>query len=648
MAARRADASRWSPISMSSRRAPAGPAIRSRPSSRATRLYGRGSGDAKASVAAMLYAAADIRGRGRHRRRPAARDLRLRRGDQEHHHGPGRRGGRRDRRRGRRRAHQSRRRHRPAGSHDGGPGGARATSATPATPRPMAVPPTPSLLLARRPAQARSPLRRPAVHPILGRTTVTPDHARGRRQPERHASGRQGGARRAQHAGLDPRGDRARCWSGRSTRRRRDLPSPGALRDAGRLASARHATAGPAGGARRSAVPPAPTGSSSAQADAIKCGPGTSRRSHTADEYVDLPEVTAARRFYARPGPRLPVGALMADGPPSATLWSAERLRIERDCSTTPRARTGPGMRASCAGMCSAVSATSKGCKASGLLTSARLRRLRRGLRRALAAVDAGRLTLGPSQEDVHTAVEDWLTRRLPGSGRAAAHRPLAQRPGRLRSPAVSQGRAASTSTRRRSTLADALLRFAARHRSTLWPGYTHQRRAMPSSVGLLGRALRRRAARHGGSDRRRSGRRWIVRRSEARRATACRCRFGARWPRARSASADSTATWPRCRADAASSRPPCCSGARSSRHELARLSQDVIVYSAEEFGYLILPADLATGSSIMPHKRNPGSLRAHPRARRRGRGRSRRRAPDQGASSPAATTATSSSSRSR
>jgi acetylornithine deacetylase len=33
--------------------------------------------------------------------------------------------------------------------------------------------------------------------------------------------------------------------------------------------------------------------------DAIKCGPGTSRRSHTADEYVDMPEVTAARGFYA-------------------------------------------------------------------------------------------------------------------------------------------------------------------------------------------------------------------------------------------------------------------------------------------------------------------------------------------------------------
>jgi acetylornithine deacetylase len=32
--------------------------------------------------------------------------------------------------------------------------------------------------------------------------------------------------------------------------------------------------------------------------DAIKCGPGTSRRSHTPDEYVDLSEVSEARSFY--------------------------------------------------------------------------------------------------------------------------------------------------------------------------------------------------------------------------------------------------------------------------------------------------------------------------------------------------------------
>jgi acetylornithine deacetylase/succinyl-diaminopimelate desuccinylase-like protein len=33
--------------------------------------------------------------------------------------------------------------------------------------------------------------------------------------------------------------------------------------------------------------------------DAIKCGPGTSARSHTADECVDVDEVREARAFYA-------------------------------------------------------------------------------------------------------------------------------------------------------------------------------------------------------------------------------------------------------------------------------------------------------------------------------------------------------------
>jgi acetylornithine deacetylase len=35
------------------------------------------------------------------------------------------------------------------------------------------------------------------------------------------------------------------------------------------------------------------------ESDAVKCGPGTSRRSHTADEYVDVSEVKAARGLYA-------------------------------------------------------------------------------------------------------------------------------------------------------------------------------------------------------------------------------------------------------------------------------------------------------------------------------------------------------------
>jgi argininosuccinate lyase len=38
----------------------------------------------------------------------------------------------------------------------------------------------------------------------------------------------------------------------------------------------------------------------------------------------------------------------------------------------------------------------------------------------------------------------------------------------------------------------------------------------------------------------------------------------------------------------------------------LSRLSEEIIVWSSEEFGFITLPEEFATGSSIMPQKRNP------------------------------------------
>ena len=47
---------------------------------------------------------------------------------------------------------------------------------------------------------------------------------------------------------------------------------------------------------------------------------------------------------------------------------------------------------------------------------------------------------------------------------------------------------------------------------------------------------------------------------------------------------------------------------------DLAALAWDVVLFSADEYGYFVLPAELATGSSIMPQKTKPRCLRAHPR----------------------------------
>ena len=41
----------------------------------------------------------------------------------------------------------------------------------------------------------------------------------------------------------------------------------------------------------------------------------------------------------------------------------------------------------------------------------------------------------------------------------------------------------------------------------------------------------------------------------------------------------------------------------------VSRLAQDLILFSLPELGYVTLPVELCTGSSIMPHKRNPDGL---------------------------------------
>src|SRR5262245_36494688 len=57
------------------------------------------------------------------------------------------------------------------------------------------------------------------------------------------------------------------------------------------------------------------------------------------------------------------------------------------------------------------------GLKASRLLSSRDHALLRNGLRAAFKAIDTGKLVIGPEHEDAHSAVEDWLTRRIGQAG---------------------------------------------------------------------------------------------------------------------------------------------------------------------------------------------------------------------------------------
>ena len=229
---------------------------------------------------------------------------------------------------------------------------------------------------------------------------------------------------------------------------------------------------------------------------------------------------------------------------------------------------------------------------------------MQRALRSALRAAARGDLVIGSEHEDVHSAVELWLTRR---------HGALGERlhTGRSRNDQVATDLRLYLKDRALSLhaasldLVSALLAFAAQHRTALMPGYTHQRRGMPSSAGLWAAGYA-----EGVLDSAESIAGIWPRIDRSPLGTAAG--YGVPLPLDREAAAralgfsgiDSAAT--------------SVQGARGKLeaaalfwcvqfgHDLARLSADVILYTADEFGFLVLPPDLATGSSIMPQKRNP------------------------------------------
>jgi argininosuccinate lyase len=245
-----------------------------------------------------------------------------------------------------------------------------------------------------------------------------------------------------------------------------------------------------------------------------------------------------------------------------------------------------------------------EGLRAAGLLSTRDHARLRGGLRAALAAAARGRLVLRAEHEDVHTAVEDWLTRRHPGSGERL-------HTGRSRNDQVALDLRLYLKDRylalhrQALAVADALLEFARRNRDALWPGYTHQRRAMPSSAGLWAGAYA-----EGLLDSVEAGE--ALWRQLDRSPLGSAAGHGVPLPLRREAAAAAlgfagldrnVATVQGARGKLEAAVLFWCT---QLGHEIGRLAQDVILYSAEEFGFLVLPPELATGSSIMPHKRNP------------------------------------------
>ena len=239
-----------------------------------------------------------------------------------------------------------------------------------------------------------------------------------------------------------------------------------------------------------------------------------------------------------------------------------------------------------------------------GLLTKEELNVLLAELRNIYAVADRGEFIIEEGIEDVHSQVELMLTRRLGDMGKKIHS-------GRSRNDQVLLDLKLFTRSQIQelvelvSGLFDVLISQSNRYKDVLLPGYTHLQVAMPSSFGLWFGAyaeslvddlqLMQAAYR-------------ICNRNPLGSAAG----YGSSFPLNRQMTTDllgfdsldynvvyaqmGRGKTERIMAQAMSSVAA----------TLARLAMDNTLFLNQNFGFISYPAELTTGSSIMPHKKNP------------------------------------------
>jgi len=237
------------------------------------------------------------------------------------------------------------------------------------------------------------------------------------------------------------------------------------------------------------------------------------------------------------------------------------------------------------------------------LLTRREGARLEGGLARVRRELDAGRFRFLPSDEDIHMAIERRLTELVgPVGGKLHTGRSRNDQVALdlrlwLRAECAALDAALARVQRALATL-------ARRHRDALLPGYTHLQRAQPILLAHHLLAYREMLAR----DRTRL-RDCRVRADELPLGAGALAgagfpldrRFVARqlgFARVTANSVDAVAD-----RDAAAEF---LAAAAICAVHLSRLAEEIVLWASEEFGFIELPDAFATGSSMMPQKKNP------------------------------------------
>jgi argininosuccinate lyase len=239
-----------------------------------------------------------------------------------------------------------------------------------------------------------------------------------------------------------------------------------------------------------------------------------------------------------------------------------------------------------------------------GIITANELKDLKRGLKEIGADIKNGTFVIEASFEDVHSKIEWELTNKLGEVGKKI-HTARSRNDQVLVALHLYYKEHLSGINDKVKTLFDTLLKLADTHKARLLPGYTHLQVAMPSSFGLWFSAYAElliddvymlnavskvvdqnplgSAAGYGSSfpiDRE-------LTTKELDFAVLKYNVIAAQLSRGKSERSIASALGGLC-------------------NTLSRFAMDVCLYMSQNFNFISFPDELTTGSSIMPHKKNP------------------------------------------
>ena len=239
---------------------------------------------------------------------------------------------------------------------------------------------------------------------------------------------------------------------------------------------------------------------------------------------------------------------------------------------------------------------------ATGILPKADADTLIDGLQTVLDDLGSGKLQFDPTCEDIHMFVEQVLTERLGDVGKKlhTARSRNDQVALDLRMYLREQCDAISAQVK---TLIEALVDRAAEYKSAIMPGYTHLQRAQPITFGhhLMAYAMMLLRDRSRLSD---------CRKRMNRSPIGCCALAGTTYPTDRAMEAEQLGFDGICMnsLDGVSDRDFCAeflSALSILMMHLSRLSEELILWTSWEFGFVELSDAYTTGSSMMPQKKN-------------------------------------------